>query len=70
MMRNGNLEPQVRGIERFHPDRVILKSKYGKTAKLPVKFTDKIRPKTLLLHFTMQNQKLIHYLEMRQMSLS
>jgi formate dehydrogenase major subunit len=32
-------------------DRVILKSKYGKTAKLPVKFTDKIRPKTLFVTF-------------------
>jgi len=32
-------------------DRVILKSKYGKTIKLPVKFTDKIRPKTLFVTF-------------------
>ncbi len=32
-------------------DRVILKSKYGKTTKLPVKFTDKIRPKTLFVTF-------------------
>jgi len=32
-------------------DRVILKSKHGKTAKLPVKFTDKIKPKTLFVTF-------------------
>ena len=32
-------------------NRVILKSKYGETAKLNVKFTDKIKPKTLFVTF-------------------
>ncbi len=32
-------------------DRVILKSPYGETAKLPVKFSDKIKPRTLFVTF-------------------
>jgi len=32
-------------------ERVVLKSKYGETAPLPVKFSDKIRPKTLFVTF-------------------
>ncbi len=32
-------------------DKVILKSLYGETAKLPVKFSDKIKPRTLFVTF-------------------
>jgi formate dehydrogenase major subunit len=32
-------------------DRVILKSSYGQTAELPIKFSDKIRPRTLFVTF-------------------
>ncbi|NEW60049.1 molybdopterin-dependent oxidoreductase [Sulfurovum sp. bin170] len=32
-------------------DRIILKSEYGETANLPVKYTDKIKPRTLFVTF-------------------
>jgi formate dehydrogenase major subunit len=37
--------------EDFKTSKVILKTKYGKTAPLIVKFSDKIKPKTLFTTF-------------------
>jgi len=41
----------------FISDRVILKSKYGETSSLPVKFSDKIKPKTLFVTFHHSNSR-------------
>jgi len=38
--------------------KVILKSKYGKTAQLSVKFTNKIKPKTLFVTFHHSQSKI------------
>jgi len=44
--------------EAFFGDYVILKTAYGETAPLPVKYTDKIRPKTLFCSFHHSRSKI------------
>jgi formate dehydrogenase major subunit len=39
-------------------DRVILKSPYGETANLPIKFSDKIKPRTLFVTFHHSKSKI------------
>ena len=44
----------------FTTEKVILKTEYGETNPLRVKFTDKVRPKTLYTTFHHADSKLNH----------
>lgn len=44
----------------FTSEKVILKTEYGETNPLRVKFTDKVRPKTLYTTFHHADSKLNH----------